>query len=151
VQFRQDDEIAPVSDGPDTHRLSVSDQQWLAVLDHVQRGEPIDLDPMLNRRLDLREACAMRCLLRLTNRETYIVRTRDISAGGLRFVHGQPLRPATRCTIALQPKHGMGRIMSASVAWCKEIEFTDPDLEGYDIGINFDTPIDTHPFTGGAA
>lgn len=150
--FRQDEDLAPLQEGVDTTRLWVSDQQWLAILERVQRGQPLDLDgDRDSRRLHPREACSMRCLLRLGGTcGTFIVRTKDISAGGLRFVHGQPLRPSTRCTIALQPQHGMGRILGAVVAWCKEVEFADPDLEGYDIGVNFDAPVDTRAFTGAA-
>ena len=153
VIFRHDEDLAPPRSGYDTTRLWVSDQQWLAILERVQRGGPIPFEQGDNdcRRLHPREAFECRCLLRLSGLAgTFIVRTRDISAGGLCFVHGQPLRAATRCTIALQSDAGPGRILSAVVAWCKEIEFFDPDLEGYEIGVKFDTPIDTRAFIGAA-
>jgi len=124
VIFRHDEDLAPPRQGLDTTRLWVSDQQWLAILKHVQRGNPVDFDETERecRRMHTRGTFECRCLLRLSGLAgTYIVRSRDISAGGLRFVHGQPLNPSTRCTIALQSDAGPGRILSAVVAWCNEI------------------------------
>ena len=153
--YRHDEDLAPSSRQTDTTRLWVSDQQWLAILERVQRGQPaLEQGPLDDdcRRLHARQAFECRCLLRLSAQAgTFIVRTRDISSGGLRFVHGQPLRPSTRCTIALQSDAGPGRILSAVVAWCKEIEFFDPDVEAYEIGVKFDSHIETRVFTGGGA
>lgn len=149
--YRYDEDLAPSRQETDTTRLWVSDQQWLAILERVQRGQPgmqatAEADC---RRLHTRQAFECRCLLRLNSSAgTYIVRSQDISSGGMRFVHGSPLRASTRCTIALQSDNGPGRIMSAVVAWCKEIEFFDPDVEAYEIGIKFDTAIDVRPYTG---
>ena len=148
--YRHDEDLAPPQQGTDTSRLWVSDQQWLAILERVQRGQPAIQEPAEQdcRRLHARRLFECRCLLRLSGTAgTFIVRSRDISSGGLRFVHGHPLRASTRCTIALQSDDGPGRILSAVVAWCKEIEFYDPDVEAYEIGIKFDTSIDVRLFT----
>lgn len=150
--YRYDEDLAPQTQTMDSTRLWVSDQQWLAILERVQRGQPAVEESAVQqgcRRLHQRETFECRCLLRLNSSAgTYIVRSQDISSGGLRFVHGQPLRASTRCTIALQSDNGPGRILSAVVAWCKEIEFFDPDVEAYEIGIKFDTAIDVRPFVG---
>lgn len=148
--YRYDEDLAPTRQDTDSTRLWVSDQQWLAILERVQRGGPVLEDTTQQadcRRLHPRETYECRCLLRLSGTAgTYIVRSQDISAGGMRFVHGQPLRASTRCTIALQSDHGPGRILSAVVAWCKEIEFYDPDLEAYEVGIKFDSAVDVRGF-----
>lgn len=148
--FRHDEDLAPPKQRVDSTRLWVSDQQWLAILERVQRGQPAvvpDADDC--RRLHTRHRFEARCLLRLAaSAGTFVVRTQDISAGGLCFVHGQPLRPSTRCTIALQSDYGMGQILSAVVTWCKEIDFFDPDVEAYEIGVKFDSSVDTRSFIG---
>ncbi|MFK7791026.1 MAG: PilZ domain-containing protein [Phycisphaeraceae bacterium] len=148
--YRYDEDLAPPTQQTDSTRLWVSDQQWLAILERVQRGQPaLEESPTQTdcRRIHARETFECRCLLRLNSAAgTYIVRSQDISSGGLRFVHGHPLRASTRCTIALQSDHGPGRILSAVVAWCKEIEFYDPEVEAYEVGIKFDTPIDIRGF-----
>lgn len=151
--YRYDEDLAPPPQHTDTTRLWVSDQQWLAILERVQRGQPAMEDVATgaenSRRLHPRQNFECRCLLRLSGTAgTYIVRSQDISSGGMRFVHGNPLRASTRCTIALQSDFGPGRILSAVVAWCKEIEFFDPEVEAYEVGIKFDTAIDVRGFTG---
>lgn len=151
VIYRYDEDMAPPKQQTDTTRLWVSDQQWLAILERVQRGQPAMEQAVAEdcRRLHTRQHFETRCLLRLNSAAgTYIVRSQDISSGGLRFVHGQPLRASTRCTIALQSDVGPGRILSAVVAWCKEIEFFDPEVEAYEVGVKFDSPIDVRPYTG---
>lgn len=149
--YRYDEDMAPPPQEMDSTRLWVSDQQWLAILERVQRGQPA-LEASLEqdcRRLHTRESFECRCLLRLNSAAgTFIVRSQDLSSGGMRFVHGQPLRASTRCTIALQSDNGPGRILSAVVAWCKEIEIFDPDVEAYEVGVKFDNAIDVRPFVG---
>lgn len=151
VIYRYDEDMPPARQESDSTRLWISDQQWLTILERVQRGQPsFDTLPQGRcRRLHERTPFACRCLVRLNGAAgTYIVRSQDISSGGLRFVHGQPLRASTRCTIALQADSGPGRILSAVVAWCKEIEFFDTDVEAYEIGVKFDSVIDVRPFVG---
>ncbi|XAM01202.1 PilZ domain-containing protein [Phycisphaeraceae bacterium D3-23] len=149
--YRYDEDMAPPRAQTDSTRLWVSDQQWLAILERVQRGQPALLSDGDCRRLHERSDYACRCMLRLGDGAgTFVVRTQDISAGGLRFIHGQPLRNGTRCTIVLQPDGAMGRILSAVVAWCSEIEYFDEDIEGYEIGVRFDEPVDVSLFVGAA-
>lgn len=149
--YRYDEDMAPARAEHGSTRLWMSDQQWLAVLERVQRGQPLQVDDADCRRLHPRADYACRCILRMADAAgTYIVRTRDLSSGGLRFVHGQPLRAGTRCTIVLQPDGGMGRILSAVVAWCSEIEYFDDDIEGYEVGVKFDQPVDVRAFMGAA-
>lgn len=135
----------------DSAPIGVSDQQWIAILERVRTGKPVTFDQEQCRRLSVRDAFQTRCLLRIENDSTtYAVRTQDLSAGGLRFVHSLPIRPTTRCTLALQPARGLGRILAGSVAWCKLVELPDPDLEAFDIGIQFDQPTDTQSLSGAA-
>lgn len=149
--YRRDEDMAPPRAQTDTTRLWVSDQQWLAILEKVQRGGPAEVAGADCRRLYERTDHACRCMLRLGDAAgTFVVRTRDVSAGGLRFVHGHALRAGTRCTIVLQPDGAMGKILSAVVAWCSEIEYFDEDIEGYEIGVKFDQPIDVRKMLGAA-
>lgn len=151
--YRYDEDLVKPSQPIDSTRLWVSDQQWLAILERIQRGAsaPMDIESYSCRREHPRVQYDCRCLLRMNAQAgTYIVRTRDISAGGLCFVHGQPLRPSTRCTIAIQSDLGPGRIVSAVVAWCKEVDLFDPDVEAYEIGIKFDALIDFTALFGDA-
>ena len=149
--YRYDEDMAAPKAQTDTTRLWVSDQQWLSILERVQRGQPAMREPDDCRRLFERHALACRCLLRLGDAAgTFVVRASDLSDGGLRFIHGHPLRSGTRCTIVLQPDGAMGRILSAVVAWCSELEYFDEDIEGYEVGVKFDQPADMRALVGAA-
>jgi len=153
----------------DTARLWVSDQQWLSILERVERG-PTD-DELAAQATDFaggesaatghrehaRHAISFRCMIRLAppkNAEadhgTYVVHSRNISSGGLGFVHGQELHAGTRCTVALQPSTGQGVITPARVAWCRAIQCVAEDVATYDVGVQFDRPIDVSPFVPAA-
>ncbi|MEM8738847.1 MAG: PilZ domain-containing protein [Planctomycetota bacterium] len=147
---------------PDSARLWLSDQQWLSVLERVERGRDEDDPPRdyaggqsdaTGQRAHERHALAFRCLIRLAppgradaDHGTYLVHSRNISAGGLGFVHDHELHTGTRCTVALQPAAGRGMILSARVAWCRPILREAEDATTFDVGVQFDQPIDLDPF-----
>lgn len=154
--------------GSDTARLWVSDQQWLSILERVERGpvahhgaDPADLaggesDATGNRR-HARLAASFRCVIRLAPPEntdadhgTYLVHSRNISTGGLGFVHDHELHAGTRCTVALQPQQGKGLIVPARVAWCRDIPRLAEDVTTYDVGVQFDRPINIDGFVHAA-
>lgn len=145
----------------DTARLWVSDQQWLAILQRVENGSPDDVAEDLaggasdatGDREHARHAMSFRCVIRLAPPEqegadhgTYLVHSRNISSGGLGFVHNHELQSGTRCTVALQPATGRGMIIAARVAWCREISRVAEETLAYDVGVQFDRPIDVSPF-----
>lgn len=153
----------------DTARLWVSDQQWLAILDRVERGpsdeelrrQSVDYaggeSDASGHREHARHAVNFRCMIRLAppqqtqdDHGTYVVHSRNISTGGLGFVHDQELHPGTRCTVALQSSEGKGLIVSARVAWCRGISRIAEDVTTYDVGVHFDRPIDVSGFVAAA-
>ena len=149
----------------DTARLWLSDQQWLAVLQRVENGqaEPPAEDlaggasGATGDREHARHALSFRCVIRLAPPEqedadhgTYLVHTRNISSGGLGFVHDHELHTGTRCTVALQPPHGRGMVLAARVAWCRAISRVAEETLMYDVGVQFDRPIDISPFVPAA-
>ncbi|MEM9418226.1 MAG: PilZ domain-containing protein [Planctomycetota bacterium] len=153
----------------DTARLWVSDQQWMTILERVERGSDGEetenaipdyaggaSDASGNREY-ARHAINFRCMIRLAppdkpdaDHGTYVVHSRNISTGGLGFVHDQELHTGTRCTVALQPMRGKGMIVPARVAWCRSIRRELEGITTYDIGVQFDRPIDISPFVPAA-
>lgn len=149
----------------DTARLWVSDQQWLSILERVKRGDDEHLDDRYlggeseatGEREHARHALAFRCVIRLAPPEnrsadhgTYLVNTRNISSGGIGFVHTAELHSGTRCTVALQPPTGRGMILPGRVAWCRPIDRIAEDTDTFDVGVQFDMPIDISPFFSAA-
>ncbi|MEM6553894.1 MAG: PilZ domain-containing protein [Planctomycetota bacterium] len=164
----------------DTSRIWVSDQQWMAMLASSRRDTDAFLDAPArpnrpthphdgnhpiedafdeDRREGQRLTTTFRCVLRLDGHRaagTFAVRTQNVSAGGLGFIHSSPIPRDTRCTVALQPEHTPGIIAAARIAWCKPLHLDDQDdplhtdapapPTAYELGIQFDTPIDLDPF-----
>ncbi len=159
-QFRlvshADDDLAlpPAGDGEgEALRVWLSDQQWMAILERIERqaqtgeGRWLDEEAEGDRRdrQDPRRPLTARCIIRVGTHGheagTYIVRTRNISTGGLGFVHHHDLRTGTRCTVALQTDAGQGMIVAGRIAWCREVMQLEVEDATYEIGVQFDRPI----------
>lgn len=128
-------------------RLWMSDQQWFGLLESIGKQSSAESFDGADRRApgNQRYATRMRCLVRLApasgSPSVYVVQARDLSAGGLGFVHDQAVKPQTRCAVALQSKDGAGAIAAGEIAWCK------PVRGGlYAVGVRFDYPVDALRF-----
>lgn len=136
----------------DTARVWLSDQQWMSILERIERKsrEAMPPDDAESQRAEPRYVHDTRCLLRVGSHGpdcgTFMVRTRNISSGGLGFVHSEPMSTGTRCTVALETDDGHGVIASARVAWCREILQLEVESAMFEVGVQFDRPIDLEPF-----
>lgn len=144
----------------DTARLWLSEQQWMGLLTRVRRGvaradQPGGLSGATGDREHARHAPDFFCLVRLGSggpsasgeRGTYQVSTRNISAGGVGFIHDRALERGMRATVALQPRVGQGLILSARVAWCRPLpQGADDEIALFQVGVQFDQPVDVDPY-----
>lgn len=156
------EDAAPARPISDTARLWLSEQQWMGLLTRVRTGtaradRPGGLSGATGDREHARHAPDFLCLVRLgaggspssSSGEwgTYQVSTRNISAGGIGFIHDRELKRGTRATVALQPREGPGLILSARVAWCRPLpEGAGDDGVLFQVGVQFDQPVDVDPF-----
>jgi len=134
----------------DTVRLWLSQQQWMTVLQNTERkARQPDASPTDDLRQSPRVPAPsdMNCMIRLGQNAdhtgTFLVKLRDISATGLGFFTAQVFAPKSRCTVALQDADGHGLVCAASVVWSRAI-----DEELYDVGIQFDQPIEQRWLVG---
>ena len=157
--FQQNNRSVAEAPSIDTARLWLSEQQWLSLLSRVRRGDHDQanvggLSDATGDRQHARHAPDFLCMIRLgpagpdgTFLGTYQISTRNISAGGIGFVHDRALTRGTRATVALQPTQGPGLILSARVAWCREVPEVFEDCTPlFQVGVQFDQPIDIDPF-----
>jgi len=129
-----------------TLRHTLSEEQWVAAL-QVAKSQKGDDAPGQNQRDpdQPRHPAVRRCLLRVDRGDAapgiYIVRSSDISTGGIRILHGGPVKPDTVCAVIIESTEDRSTIAGGVVAWCNPINDTDPPA--YEIGVRFHQPIDT--------
>ncbi len=95
-----------------------------------------------------RHPAVRRCLLRVDRGESapgiYIVRSRDISDGGIRIIHGGTLKPDTICCVIIESTTGQSIAVGGTIAWCNPVK--GMDTPAYELGIRFYETIDASPF-----
>ncbi|MEM7624288.1 MAG: PilZ domain-containing protein [Planctomycetota bacterium] len=100
-----------------------------------------------------RHVAVINCLVRFARdgapHGIALVRTRNISAGGVSVIHGQALPIGTACQLAIEATHGQGVVMKATVARSREVNGADLSQAGFEIGLAFAEPIDISAFTRG--
>jgi hypothetical protein len=128
--------------------LSVEEwQQALAVAKERAGQRRVDEDRRdLNRP---RHEAVRRCLLRVDRGESaapglYVVRSRDISDGGMRLVHGGRIRPGSICCVIIETESGDHLAAGGEVSWCNPID--GAAAAAYELGIRFYAPIDASRF-----
>ena len=138
----------------DTSRLWLSEQQWAHLVQrlHTDAETPqirTVSPPTGERRHGRLTSRHLSCVVRLGEAVggdqlgygTFTVRVRDISSGGLGFLHDHPLAADTRCTLLLRSEGGTCSIETGRVAWCKRIPAPlrqAADSELHEIGLTFD-------------
>jgi CheY-like chemotaxis protein len=76
---------------------------------------------------------------------TYLVRVRDLSTGGVGFLHGSFVYCGTRCTMALLTTDGKTVCVEGKVVRCSHVR-----KHIHQIGLRFNTPIRLRDFVAGA-
>ncbi|MEZ6190829.1 MAG: PilZ domain-containing protein [Phycisphaerales bacterium] len=132
-----------------TLRQSLSVEEWQQALASA-KAQRASAAPELDRRdrQQKRHQAVRRCLLRVDRGEAapgiYVVRSSDISSGGLRLIHGGAIDPDTICCVIIETEQGQSIAAGGVVAWCNPIDDTDPPA--YELGVRFYTPIDADIF-----
>lgn len=134
-----------------TLRHCLSADEWRAALE-TAKAQRSDAVPGHDQRdpEQPRYQTVKRCLLRIDRGESapgiYLVRSSDISSGGIRVIHGGPIGEQTVCAVIIESDAGQSLVVGGTVAWCNPIKNTDPPA--YELGIRFYEPIDARPFAG---
>ena len=132
-----------------TLRQTLGADEWQQALE-TAKAQRSSCAPDMDRRdtQQTRHQAVRRCLLRVDRGEAapgiYVVRSSDISSGGLRLIHGGPIDPDTICCVIIESEQGQSIAAGGVVAWCNPIGDTDPPA--YELGVRFYTPIDADIF-----
>ena len=130
----------------------LTEADWDAALQRIEQQPAPRVEQ--NRRVG-RERIPRRlnCLIRLGDDKAppgiHLVRTRNISSGGLSIVHGSPLDLDTPLVVAIEAAAGQGLIQRACVVWTRPINTSDPtEPPAYEMGLKFDRDIFVDQFLG---
>ena len=158
-----DDDLDTGEAGVDTMRIWVSDAQWHQMLERITEASTESLGsyaerktPASGARSHARIAGDFRCMIRLAGvngrdhddaQGTFVVRTRNVGEGGIGFVHGSHVRPGAQCTAVLEPDDGsgLGWVLNGRVVWCRGLDVTDSEPELFNVGVQFDAPVNIGP------
>lgn len=126
--------------------LRISDKEWTSILDEVEthaRMKSTDQDAC--KRPLPRYQRLMRCIVRVNHPggtpATYLVRTRNISEGGLGFFHGGYLHTDTPCLVLMQTMDKQSLVVQGRVAWCRLVQG-----RCHEVGVQFNKQIAVEPF-----
>jgi PilZ domain len=132
-----------------TLRHSLSEGEWRDAL-HSAKTQQAQTHADNDQRApeQTRHTAVRRCLLRVDRGDAapgiYIVRSRDISSGGIRIIHGGTLKPDTVCCVIIESITGQSLVAGGTIAWSNPVKGTD--TPAYELGIRFYQPIDAAPF-----
>ena len=133
-----------------TLRHTLSEDQWEDALEHAKaKRKPNAVHAEQRDPNQLRHETVKRCLLRVAKDDgppgIYLVRSVDISSGGIRVIHGGNIPPESICAVIIESVDDRSIAAGGVTAWCNPIKDTDPPA--FELGIRFHEPIDISPFT----
>ncbi|MEM9882731.1 MAG: PilZ domain-containing protein [Planctomycetota bacterium] len=127
--------------------LRLSEAQWEALIDRLEAGKGPVVPATRDRRdLDHRRffhvrRAALRVLHRSAPPTSHLVRTRNLSEGGVGLIHNAFLYPGTACHVALQTRHDESVALRGNVSWCRHVSG-----RGHEVGVRFDRVIEIDEF-----
>lgn len=128
--------------------LPITDQQWLQMVDGMDQQARSSGSRASNKRrherLTFREKAQM-TVVRLENpsgtMDAFRLRLRNLSTGGIGFLHGHHVFDGTPCMLALPDKHGHSYMISGRIVRCRKLK-----KDVFEVGVQFDEELDLNNF-----
>jgi CheY-like chemotaxis protein len=124
--------------------IRLSDEELKAVLDRLAAAEDASKKSLRqSERFDYRvKSCVVQLKSSgISSTTSYLVPTRDLSAGGMSFIHGGFVYPGTPCVVQLISKFGTWKQVESKVIRCT---FVSGSV--HEIGVHFNTEINPSEF-----
>jgi PilZ domain len=125
--------------------LRLSDEQWRTLSEKLDRDDPYLTGQRRYRRITYRKLAQIAVAVRQSGGEwaKYVVRSRDLSPGGIGFIHGSYIYLGSECRVILKDCHGRVVCLEGVVKRCELIDGT-----AHDVGVQFNEEIDVESFVG---
>ncbi len=123
--------------------LHLSDEQWRTLSEKLDQGDPYVSGQRSQRRITYRKLSQIAVAIRQADGEwgKYVVRSRDLSPGGIGFIHGSYIHPGSECRVILKDCHEKVVCLEGIVKRCELIEGT-----AHDVGVQFNEEINIASF-----
>ncbi len=127
--------------------LNLSEDQWVQLIEKLESGTGPTIPATRDRRdLDvLRYKHVKRAALRVQHlggsATSHLVRTRNLSAGGVGLIHNSFIYPNTVGHIALQTRYGESVALAGQIMWCRHLEG-----QSHEVGMRFTSMIEIGEF-----
>lgn len=114
--------------------LKLSESQWRELIGRLEAGKGPTVPATQDRRdLDaLRYPWVRPAAIRVVhpggNATSHLVRTRNVSIGGLGFIHSSFLYPNTPCHLAMRTIHGESVAVPGRILWCRHVSGRSHEL-----------------------
>lgn len=123
--------------------LHLSDEKWISLSRKLDQEVPDFVDQRKHPRLSYRKLSQVAVAIKPPEGKwvKYIVRSRNLSPGGIGFIHGAYLHIGSKCLIILKDCHSQVVCIEGRIKRCELIE-----APAHDIGVQFNEQIDIDNF-----
>ncbi len=124
--------------------LKLTDEQWAELARKLDNAPSNYTGQRRHIRVEYKKLAQIAVAIKVsaTQWAKYIVRSRDLSEGGIGFLHGSYVYEGTACRVILKKKNGEVMCLDGVVKHCNHISGTV-----HKIGVQFNEPIDLCQFT----
>jgi hypothetical protein len=124
--------------------LVLSEEQWRKLSEKLAEVDSSHTGQRQHPRVSYRKLAQIAVAIQLPDGQwaKYIVRSRNLSSGGIGFIHGAYVHTDSRCRIIIKNLHGRVVCLEGVVRHCQYLCGT-----AHDVGVQFDTPIELTDYT----
>lgn len=123
--------------------LHLSDEQWRTLAERLDHDDPYTTGQRRHQRIAYRKLAQIAVAILQPGGKwaKYIVRSRDLSPGGIGFIHGSYIYLGSECRVILKDCNEQVTCLDGVVKRCELLEGT-----AHDVGVQFNEEIDVEQF-----
>ncbi len=123
--------------------LRLTDEQWQALSSKLDQEDPYMIGQRQHKRIIYRKLAQIAVAIQRPDGEwaKYAVRSRDLSPGGIGFIHGAFIYSGCACRVILKDSHDRVVCLDGSIKRCELV-----DGNAHHIGVQFEEPINLADF-----
>jgi hypothetical protein len=123
--------------------LRLTDEQWQNLSEKIDRDDANSTGLRVHARVIYRKLSQIAVAIQQPNGEwsKYVVRSRNLSPGGIGFIHGSFIHVGSLCRVILKDTNSKVVCLDGTIKHCGLIEST-----AHDIGVQFNKEIDLQDF-----